>query len=578
VARLVLWGTVVIEQLGTFLHELPALCLFLSILLGTLLGRVHIKGVGFGSIVGTLIAGIVIGIVARPELPELLRWVFFYLFLFSIGYSVGPQFFGSLKKEALPQILLSVVVAVAGLAAVVGMSAVFDFDEGIAVGLLSGGMTQSAALGTGLSAIDELAIPAAEKAKLMANAPLADAITYGFGDLGLILFLTAFGPKILRADLRREAKEMEEQLAKGKKDGAVASGAHYGLRAYRVENPQVAGATIAALEQRFVDARLSVQRVQRGSESLGLGPGLTLQRGDRLVVSARRGGFPDAEREIGPEVDDAALLAVPVKTVAAVVTSRNVAGRTLGQLAHDPQMRGVYLESLHRGMITQPREAWTVINRGDILHLVGAPDDVERAGAHIGFVERDLAKTDLMFLAGGISLGILMGLLKVSTGGMALGLGTSGSILVIGLLAGWGRSRYPVFGSIPEPAQRLLMDIGLTVFIAIIGLHAGPHAVEAFHASGGAWFASIFVAGMVVTIVPLAAGTLAARYLLKMRPLMILGGLAGAQTCTPGLNALREASGSNVGSVAYTVPYAIGNILLTVWGPVVVAIVHAMRG
>jgi len=122
------------------------------------------------------------------------------------------------------------------------------------------------------------------------------------------------------------------------------------------------------------------------------------------------------------------------------------------------------------------------------------------------------------------------------------------------------------------------MDIGLTVFIAIVGLQAGPHAVEAFHASGGAYFASIFVAGMIVTVVPLAAGTAFARYVLKMSPLMTLGGLAGAQTCTPGLNALREASGSNVGSLAYTVPYAIGNILLTVWGPVVVAIVHAMRG
>jgi putative transport protein len=192
-------------------------------------------------------------------------------------------------------------------------------------------------------------------------------------------------------------------------------------------------------------------------------------------------------------------------------------------------------------------------------------------------VERDLSKTDLTLLAGGICAGILFGLIKLNAAGVAIGLGTSGSILVIGLLSGWVRSRYPVFGAIPEPAQRLLMDIGLIVFIAVIGLHAGPHAVEAYRVSGGAWFASIFVAGVIVTVVPLAAGLIVARYVLKMSPLMILGGLAGAQTCTPGLSALREASGSNVGSVAYTVPYAIGNILLTVWGPVVVAIVHAMR-
>jgi len=564
-------------QLAAFLHGFPALCLFLSILLGTIIGRFHFKGVGFGSVVGTLIAGIIVGIVAKPELPDLLRWAFFYLFLFSIGYSVGPQFFGSLKKDALPQIVLAVVVAVSGLITVVAVCAIFGFDEGLAVGLLSGGMTQSAALGTGLSAIAELPIPEAARNTLIANAPLADAITYGFGDLGLILFLTWLGPKIMKADLKADAKVLEQQLSGGRSSGQSFSAAHFSLRAHRLENAALAGASLAALEQRYAGERLSVHRVQRDGEPLKLEPTLALRRGDRLVVSALRGAFLQAERDIGPEIDDAALLSVPVQTVSAVVTSAAVNGATLEALAQDPHARGVYLESLQRGTELMPREPWTVVQRGDILRIVGAPDDVERAGTHVGFVERDLAKSDLTFLAGGICLGMLLGLLKLDAGGVVLGLGTAGSILVVGLLAGWARSRYPVFGAIPEPAQRLLMDIGLIVFIAVVGIHAGPHAVEAYRTSGGAFFASIFVAGIIVTVVPLAAGTLVARYMLGMGPLMTLGGLAGAQTCTPGLNALREASGSNIGSLGYTVPYAIGNILLTVWGPVVVAIVHAMR-
>jgi putative transport protein len=566
-----------VEQLAGFLHESPALCLFLSILLGTIIGRFHVKGVGFGSVVGSLIAGIAIGILARPELPELLRWTFFYLFLFSIGYSVGPQFFGSLKKEALPQIALAVVVALSGLAAVVAVTAAFGFDEGLAVGLLSGGMTQSAALGTGLSAIAELPIADEAKAALMANAPLADAITYGFGDLGLILFLTWLGPKIMRADLRADARILEQQLSARSHGEPVFAGAHFSVRAYVVEHAQVAGSRIAALEERYAAARLSVQRVRRGADELSLDPTLVLKTGDRVVVAAQPGAFTDAQRDIGPELHDLALLAVPSTTVAVVVTNQAAIGQTLGELGRNPNVRGVYLESLQRGSEFMPREGWTTVERGDILRIVGAPDDVERAGAHIGFVERDVAKTDLTFLAGGICAGILLGLLKLNPGGVALGLGTSGSILVVGLVTGWARSRYPVFASIPEAAQRLLMDIGLTVFIAVVGLQAGPHAVEAYHASGGAYFASILVAGMIVTIVPLAVGTLVARYVLKMSPLMTLGGLAGAQTCTPGLNALREASGSNIGSLAYTVPYAIGNILLTVWGPIVVAIVYAMR-
>jgi len=456
---------------------------------------------------------------------------------------------------------------------------VFRFDEGTAVGLLSGGMTQSAALGTGLNAIAALPVPEDLKAKLSANAPLADAITYGFGDLGLILFLTAFGPRLLRADLKREARELEQKLSGGKGGaGQTLPGARFGFRAYRIDNPTVAGTSIASLEERYAQGRLAVQRLKRGGELLAIEPALKLKPGDSVVVSAQRGTLADFERNVGSEVDDPELLAIPVKVASVVVTSGQVHGKSLAELGSNREMaRGVYLESLRRGEVLLPREPWTVVERGDILRVVGVPEDVDRAGEHIGFIDRDVAKTDLAFLAGGICLGVLFGLLKLDIGGLPLGLGTAGSILVVGLLAGWARSRYPVFGSIPEPAQRLLADIGLIVFIAIVGLNAGPHAVDALRESGGKYFASIFFAGMIVTIVPLAVGTLFAKFVLRMSPLMILGGLAGAQTCTPGLNALREASGSNVGALAYTVPYAIGNIMLTIWGPVVVAVVHAMR-
>jgi putative transport protein len=565
-----------VEQIAATLLKLTELSLFLSILLGHFIGRFHFKGVGFGTVVGTLIAGIIIGIIAKPQLPELLRWAFFYLFLFSIGYSIGPQFFGSLRRETLPQVALAVIISVTGLATVIGMSVLFDFDEGVAVGLLSGGMTQSAALGTGLSAISELPISAELKATLSANAPLADAITYGFGDLGLILFLTAIGPWLMKADLKKEARALEQQMSGGATKTAVFSDVLFAFRAYRLE--RLAGVTVGELEERYASGRLAVQRVRRGGDVLEVSAGLALVQDDEIVVSGRRGALSAFERDAGPELDDPELLAIPLKTAVVVVTNKNAHGKTLAVLAADQQLaRGVYLESIQRGEVMLPARPWTVVERGDILHIVGAPEDVERAGAHIGFVEKDLARTDLAFLAGGISLGIVFGLLKFNVGDIPLGLGTAGSILVIGLLAGWARSRYPVFGSIPEPAQRLLADIGLIVFIAIVGLHAGPHAVEAYEKSGGAYFASIFFAGMVVTMMPIAVGAIFARKVFNMNPLMVLGAIAGAQTCTPGLNALRDASGSNIGSLAYTVPYAIGNILLTVWGPVVVAIIYAIR-
>ena len=279
----------------------------------------------------------------------------------------------------------------------------------------------------------------------------------------------------MSADLKREARELEKELSAGKAGGEVPSASHYGIRAYRVDHAQLAGSTLAQLEARYAAARLSVQRVRRGAAVLELHPTLALNHGDELVVSARRAAFLQAEHEIGPEIDDAALLAVPVRTAAVVVTNSHVSGTTIGELALAPNARGVYLESVQRSTELIPRESWTVLQRGDILRIAGAPDDVERAGRHIGFVERDLSKTDLTFLAGGVCAGILLGLLKLNASGIVLGLGTAGSILLIGLIGGWARSRYPVFGAIPEPAQRLLMDIGLIVFIAVVGLHAGPH-------------------------------------------------------------------------------------------------------
>ena len=296
------------------------------------------------------------------------------------------------------------------------------------------------------------------------------------------------------------------------------------------------------------------------------------------MVLARRSALLAMERDVGPEVDNAELLATPIKTASVVITSKEAHGKTIAQLAANRQMaRGVYLQAIQRGEEEIPRADWTVVERGDAVQLIGSPADVDRAAQFAGFVERDIARTDLAFLAAGFCAGVVLGMIKLKVGGAALGLGTSGSILVVGLLAGWARSRYPVFGSIPVPAQRLLMDIGLIVFIAVVGLHAGPHAVEAYHKSGGAYFASIFFGGAIVTMIPLAMGAIVARLIFRMNPLAAMGALAGAQTCTPGLNALREVSGSNIGALAYTVPYAIGNILLTIWGPIVVAIMHAIR-
>ena len=491
------------QSLAAFLHESPALSLFLSILLGTIIGRFHFKGVGFGSVVGTLIAGIVIGILAKPELPDMLRWAFFYLFLFSIGYSVGPQFFGSLKKEAIPQIALAVVVAVSGLATVIAVSAAFGFDEGLAVGLLSGGMTQSAALGTGLSAIAELPIPEAAKATLIANAPLADAITYGFGDLGLILFLTWLGPKMMRADLKSEAKALERQLSGGRHGRP-------GLFRRALRSPGVPSSRTRRWPRRTSRRSRSATPTSgcrcsgcnAGRDLLTLDPALTLKPGDRLVVSARRGAFLHAERDIGPEIDDAALLSVPVKTVAVVVTSPR-GERQDARRAGTGSERRAACTSSRSSAGPEADAARAVDGAGARRHPARSsarPTMSQRAGTHIGFVERDLAATDLTFLAGGICAGMLLGLLKINVGGHRPRTRHGG-------FDPGGRSRGRVGA---QPLSGVRRDTGAGAAAAdghrSDRLHRGGRACtpdrtpsRPIATSGGTFFASIFVAGMIVT-------------------------------------------------------------------------------
>jgi putative transport protein len=564
------------------LHAKPELALYLTLMGGQLLGRVKIKGIGFGTVVGTLVAGILIGIPSEPQFPDMVRWSFFYLFLFGIGYGVGPQFFSSLRRDTLPLVALAAVVAVAGLLAVLGVSGLCGFDEGTAVGLLSGGMTQSAALGTGISALNALPIDETAKTALVANAPLGDAITYGFGDLGLILWLTSIGPWVMRIDFRKECAALAAKMSgTGAAAKALLSPPQFAFRAYRIELPKLAGQLLGNLEKRFAEDRLAIQRVRRNGRDLKIRPALALAQGDTIVVAARSSLFSEAVQKIGPEVTEPEIVNIPLASAAAVVKSKSVARHSIAELAANPEIReagrGVFVQSLHRGTAQLPLRSDTIVEAGDVVRLIGSPGDVDRAIRLVGFREYDPEKTSIALVGGCIALGIVLGLLAITVQGVPIGLGTSGSILVVGLVAGWLRGKTPLFGAVPEPARRLLTDIGLVVFIAIVGLTAGPHALAALHERGAGFFAMVLIGGTVVTMAGPVAGTLFGYWVLKMNPVLVLSGVAGAQTCTPGLNALREAGGDDVASLGYPVTYAIGNVLLTIWGPIVVAVVHTWR-
>ncbi|HJQ99209.1 MAG TPA: aspartate-alanine antiporter [Candidatus Polarisedimenticolaceae bacterium] len=550
-----------IAYLVGILRDNPELAIFLTLAAGFAIGRVKIGSFKLGNVVGTLLAGVVIGQLDIDVHP-LVKTVFFALFLFATGYKVGPQFFRGLRKDALRQVAVTAVLCLVSLATTVAAARLLRYDCGTAAGLMAGAFTESTVIGTAGDTIEKLNLSGEEIDHLQANIPVAYAVTYLVGTAFVVWFLSSLAPKLFRIDLKKEARELEAKTkltesAEG--DSAYREWAH---RAYRVRGTH---RTAGDLERAFAPARVFVDRVRHAGTVVDATPDTPLHAGDVVAVTARRHVFVSSANVFDGEVEDRELLDFPISTLDVVVTKREAAGQRLVTLA-ERQGRGVTLEKLVRGGQEIPFTAETEIDRGDVLRITGPVKDVERAGAALGYVERPTSESDVVFLGLGIVLGGLLGTIAVKVGGIPLSLTASGGALIMGLVFGWLRSVRPTFGRIPEPALWVFDTIGLAVFIGVVGLSAGPTFVAGLKQTGP----SLVVVGFLVALIPHASAIAFGRYVLRMNPLILLGACAGAGTQTAALRAIQDEAGSKLPVLGYTVPYAVGNILLTAWGPVIV--------
>jgi putative transport protein len=548
------------------LRENPELAIFLTLAVGFVVGRLRVGTFRLGNVVGTLLAGVLIGqleIVVDP----VVKLVFFDLFLFATGYKVGPQFFRGLRKSAGPQVALTVVLCVTSLLTTVAAAKIFKYDSGTAAGLMAGAFTESTVIGTAGQTIERLDLPAEEKQRQLNNIPVAYAVSYLVGTGFVVWFLSSLAPRLLKVDLRAESRALEETLNAGKRPGPDSRSAYreWDLRAFRIERPRAVGRTVAEFEQSFAPDRVFVERLRQAGGIVEPAPGTVLRAGDTAVIGARRHVILAADASVGPEVEDRGLLDFPLASMDVVLTNGSLADLTLGELA-ELHGRGVILTTLIRGGEEIPFAPDTVVNRGDLLRIAGAKPDVERVGRVLGYIERSSSETDVVFVGLGILVGGLAGLLTVTVGSVPLHLTASGGALVMGLVFGWLRSVRPTFGRIPEPALWVFDTIGLAVFIGVVGISAGPGFVSGLRQMGP----SLLLVGFVVAVTPHVAALLFGRFVLRMNPVILFGACSGAGTVTAALRAIQDEAGSKLPVLGYTVPYAIGNILLTAWGPVIV--------
>ena len=550
----------------------PELAIFLTLFAGFWLGRLKIGKFSLGTVTSVLLVGVLVGQL-NITVDGPLKAVFFLLFLFAVGYKVGPQFFRGLKKDGLPQVGFAVLMCIVSLVAPWILAKIMGYHIGEAVGLLAGSQTISAVIGVASDTINQLGISEAQKATYINAIPVSYAVTYIFGTAGSAWILASLGPKLLGVldKVKAGFRELESKMGTSEMDEPGFSPALRPVvfRAYKITNKWFGkGKKVSELEKYLSEQEklLFVERVRQRGVVKEVKPDMLLQPEDEIVLSGRREFVIGEEDWIGPEVIDAQLLDFPAETLPVMVTHRTFAGEKVSTIRAQKFMHGVSIRSIKRAGINVPVLARTVVDAGDILELTGMKHEVETAAKQMGYVDRPTNQTDMIFVGLGILVGGLVGALTMHLGGVPISLSTSGGALIAGLIFGWLRSKHPTFGGIPEPSLWVLNNVGLNMFIAVVGIAAGPSFVAGFKEVGF----SLFIIGALATAIPLLSGLLMGKYLFKFHPALTLGCTAGARTTTAALGAVQDAVESETPALGYTVTYAVGNTLLIIWGVFIV--------
>ena len=557
----------------TGLASQPFILLFLVVAAGYALGRLSYKGIGLGATASTLVVGLGISLLATPyrvafNVPEFASTIFFNLFMFSVGMKVGPQFIAGLKRDAAKFIAVGVIIPALAVALMFVVRALFDLEPGMTAGIFAGANTATPGLGAAQAAytsgVGKLP-PGVSPPEAIANLSTAFAFGYCISMVGFIV-LMKLGPRVLHRDVVKAARDFEASI-QGESNAALPGSAEEFLvgplparvRTYSLEQPNVVGHRLGEL--RRTHPLVSVERILRGGHLLDPTDDVVLQAGDTLALYGPIPRLILAATIIGPEVHEAEVGNVGSQTVEVVVHNLRLDGHKLIDLARDAG-HGLYMNGLFRGGDALPFGPETVIRKGDVLRVTGSNYRVKLLEKEVGTVIRPSVSTDIVTLAVALALGALVGMLTIPIGGMRITVGSAVGLLLVGIGLSTLRTRYPAFGGpYPEPARQFIEDLGLNVFVAILGLNAGAGVVKAI-ASGA--LTPILAGVLIVGMLPAIASWFVGSKLLKMNDALLLGSVAGGRSNSAGMRAAQEATRSNVPAISYPVTFALSNILMTI--------------
>jgi aspartate-alanine antiporter len=557
----------------------PLIALFVTIGLGYVVGKIKIGSFVLGGIAGTLLVGVLIGQFGI-KLDAGVKGIFFALFIYAVGFQGGPQFFHALNRRSLNQLASSFIMCFVGLLCVLGGAWWFGLDRGMAAGLAAGGLTQSAILGTAGDAIAKLGLAPALTKTMQTNIAVGYAVCYIFGSLGPILMITWLLPAIMKWNVRQEALDLAKTLAGGRAElepGQFNAIRKVVTRCFQITPMgQTEGKSVLEIDRMLGDA--SIEAILRDGKALELGDGVVLRTGDQIAVSGQLAAMAVAAGCFGPEVAPAAAFQLVEENRELILTSRLLNGREVGEIhdhANVDTRHGVFLTAVKRMGHSLPLLSKLQLKTGDELHFTGSPADLDRVQSRIGYKISAGAITDYIFFAIGITVGMLIGTIQFKLGGVPVSIGDGGGCLISGLMFGWLRSVHPKFAALPLGASTFLRDFGLTVFVAVVGITAGPQALVAIQQHG----LTLLFLGVGVTLIPMLVTFFFSYYVLRIRnPIEALACVAGGRSANPAMAALLAKAGNATPVVAFTVTYAVANVFLTLWGPIIVGLITKNAG
>jgi putative transport protein len=430
--------------------------------------------------------------------------------------------------------------------------------------MLAGSQTMSAAIGSAEQAVTSgvVKLPAGMKPEDASGMiALSYGITYIWGTVGIIL-ICKYLPRWWGLDAKAAAKAYEAEFGVRDIEGAgLTAYRPFGVRAYRLENAAVAGRSIAEFRQAHPEYR--IVNVSRAGEQLGADAALVMQKGDIVVLGGATEALTDKMGLIGPETHDPKALGIPLDQAEILVTNKEYVGKELETFRQEAFAGQLQIVKFERGGVPYPAGLKTKLERMDVISVVGLKSAVDDLAAMWGRIARTNSATDLLTLSAGMILGFLIGLIQFPAFGASIGLGNAGGLLLSGVIVSSIVSRLRFFGNTPNAARNVLEDLGLVVFVGIVGVNAGAGLLAQLT---GAVALKIFIVGFVACTIPPFIVWAIGHHMFKINPAVLMGGVAGARSHSGPAREAAAEIGSSVPWIGFPVGYAVSGILLTVFG------------